>query len=167
MPIIGNGDIASVLKDRPDLLFFASGVSNSKETDESEYRREEQLIMQQDKKKHIVYFSSLCVLTSDTRYTKHKKMMENTVKSYFDKSTIIRLGNISWGNNPNTIINFFKDKIQKGETLDVQDAFRYIVDKDEFLYWVGLIPDWSCEMNVVGKRMKVVEIIDKIKSKEL
>ena len=38
--IVGNGNIAKVLKDRDDLVFFASGVSNSSCTDEKEYERE-------------------------------------------------------------------------------------------------------------------------------
>jgi len=37
--IVGSGDVASVLKDREDRVYFASGVSNSSETDESEYQR--------------------------------------------------------------------------------------------------------------------------------
>jgi hypothetical protein len=37
--IIGKGSIAKVLKDRNDLLFFASGVSNSSCIDEKEYDR--------------------------------------------------------------------------------------------------------------------------------
>jgi hypothetical protein len=35
--IIGHGDIASVILDRIDRLYFASGVSNSAETDERAY----------------------------------------------------------------------------------------------------------------------------------
>jgi hypothetical protein len=35
--IIGNGNIAKVLKDRDDLIFFASGVSNSSCEDQNEY----------------------------------------------------------------------------------------------------------------------------------
>ena len=45
--IIGNGNIARALKDidRDDLLFFASGVSNSQEDRESEYKREMELLL--------------------------------------------------------------------------------------------------------------------------
>ena len=103
--IIGNGDIASAIKDRKDLLFFASGVSNSRETRESEYRREIDLLLKQDKNSHIVYFSSLCVFYSNSRYAQHKRYMEKLVKG-FRKWTIIRLGNITWGTNPHTLINF-------------------------------------------------------------
>lgn len=45
--ILGNGDIASALRpvDRPDRLFFASGVSNSSETRLSEFNRERDLLL--------------------------------------------------------------------------------------------------------------------------
>ena len=160
MAVIGTGDIASVLPDRDDLVFFASGVSNSQETDEDEYKREEALIMQQDKNKHIVYFGSLSIFYSETRYAKHKRLMEDTIRVYFSHYTIIRIGNIDWGKNPHTIINNFREKVKKGEKLEIQDAYRYIVDKDEFLHWINLIPKWNCEINIPGKRMKIQEIVD-------
>ena len=33
------------------------------------------------------------------------------------------------------------------------------MEKDEFLHWVNMIPEFSCEMNVTGKRMKVKDIV--------
>ena|SRR3990167_3092217 len=168
MSIIGNGDIAKVLPGRKDLLFFASGVSDSKTTDESEFARERDLLLRQDKVKHLVYFSSLAVFEKDTSYFKHKRMMESLVKVHFDTWTIVRLGNIAWGSNPNTIINFLRNRIKAGLQVEIRDEYKYIVDKDEFLYWIGLIPTkWSCEMSVVGRRMKVSDIIQEIKLGEL
>ena len=113
--IVGNGDIASALKDRKGYLFFASGVSNSQEKRESEYKRERELLLKQDKKKHIVYFGSLSVFHSNTRYAKHKLKMENLVKTNFKHYTIFRVGNISWGTNPHTLINFIRNKIKNKE----------------------------------------------------
>ena len=161
MPIIGHGDIAQVLTgvDRPDRIYFCSGVSNSAETRESEYQREKDLLWEQDISKHLVYFSSLSIFYSDTRYVQHKRYMEKLVKSSFDHYTIVRMGNIAWGSNPNTLINFISNKIRTREPFDIQDVYRYVLEKDEFLYWIDLIPDWSCEMNIVGKRMKVKDIV--------
>ena len=152
---IGNGDIASVLPDRKDLLFFSSGVSNSQETRESEYKREENLLLEQDTTKHIVYFSSLSIFYSDTRYTRHKVFMEYLIKEYFKHWTIVRLGNITWGTNPNTLINWMKSHID----AEVKDEYRYVCDKEEFLHWINLIPKWNVEMNIPGRRMKVAEIV--------
>ena len=167
--IIGSGDMASALKgvDVGNKLFFASGVSNSKEVRETQYQREVDLLLEQDRNKHIIYIGSLSIFYSDTRYSQHKKHMEELVKKYFHKFTIIRIGNSTWGTNPHTIINFFKNKITRGEKLDIRDTFRYLVSKEEFLYWINLIPEWSCEMNIPGRRMKVEQIVEEIKQKKL
>lgn len=157
MAIIGRGDIASVLPERDDVLFFASGVSNSQETDESEYAREMQLLLEQNKDAHLVYFSSLAVLNGMNRYLQHKRDMEETIKANFRTHTIVRIGNIAWGTNPHTLINFLREH----PDAEVRDEYRYVVDQDEFLYWVNMIPgDWSCEMNIPGRRMKVKDIKD-------
>jgi hypothetical protein len=161
--IVGNGDIASVLKefaDIPDKLFFVSGVSNSGETRVSEYQREVNLLLEQDTSLHIVYVSSLCVFYADTMYAQHKRRMEQLIKKTFVHYTIIRIGNITWGTNPHTLLNFLRNKIRMGEPFEVQDVYRYVVDEEEFLYWLRMIPEWNCEMNIVGKKMKVQEIVD-------
>jgi len=154
--IVGSGDIASVLPERDDLLFFASGVSNSSETRESEYQREIDLLLEQDNTQHIVYFSSLAVLDGTSRYIQHKREMERLVKMCFLDYTIVRIGNITWGNNPHTLINY----LRANPDAEIRDEYRYIVDEDELLYWISLIPKWSCEMNIPGKRMKVKEVHD-------
>ena len=159
--IIGHGDIASVLPDRKNVVFFASGVSNSSETRASEYKREVDLLMRQNKNKHLVYFSSLtCFFNPGTRYARHKKRMENLVKSNFKKYTIIRMGTITWGTNPHTLINFLRNRYKSGKPLEIRKTFRYIVDTDEFLHWISLIPKWSCEMNITGRRLTVKQIVD-------
>jgi hypothetical protein len=154
--IIGDGDIASVLPERDDLIFFASGVSDSKETRNSEFRRELALMSRVDRNKHIVYFSSLSVFYSDTPYADHKLRMEQTIKKFFRRYTIIRLGNIDWGTNPNTLINY----LRAHPDAEIQDVYRWVVDKEEFLFWINLIPTWKCDMNVVGRKLKVQEIRD-------
>lgn len=161
--IVGNGDIASVLMNRDDRIYFASGVSNSSETRELEYRREINLLYtllsEENQSKRLIYFSSLCVFYSDTRYAKHKKIMEDWVRKLFPHHTILRVGNITWGSNPHTLINFIKNKIKNREPFEIQDVYRYIVEKDDFLYWIMMIPDWNCEMNITGKRMLVKDIV--------
>lgn len=157
--IVGNGDIASVLTDREEIIYFASGVSNSSEARESEYQREMKLLISLPQYSHVVYFSSLSVFYSNTRYTIHKRRMEDLVKSYFFPSTILRIGNIAWGTNPHTLINFISNKIRTREPFEVQDVYRYVLEKDEFLHWIDLIPEWSCEMNIIGRRMKVKDIV--------
>jgi UDP-2-acetamido-2,6-beta-L-arabino-hexul-4-ose reductase len=155
--VVGDGDIASVLPARDDLLFFASGVSDSSCVDEHRYDREARLLLSQDSRAHIVYFSSLAVFFADTRYTKHKRYMEVLVRENFPSWTIVRLGNITWGKNPSTLINYLKTHPK----AKLRDEYRYVTDKDEFLYWVNSIPAWNCEMNIVGERMKVKTVKEK------
>lgn len=154
MSKIGSGDIASVLPDRDDLLFFASGVSNSQETDEAQYLREVDLLLAQSRHAHLVYFSSLAIFYSDTRYTRHKLFMEDRIKARFPAHNIIRIGNITWGDNPNTLINY----LAAHPGTEIRDEYRYIVDIEEFMHWINLIPAWNCELNIPGRRMKVADI---------
>ncbi len=155
--VIGDGDIASVLPERDDLLFFASGVSNSQCKDERAYDREVRLLLRQDDRAHIVYFSSLAVMWSDTRYFQHKRYMETLVRENFPNWTILRLGNIDFGENPNTLINYLRAHPE----AEVKDEWRYICSKDELLHWVERIPAWNAELNVPGQRMKVKDIREK------
>lgn len=163
--IVGRGDIATALQEAPgcfqnapERLFFASGVSNSLETRESEYQREKDLLATMPRDIPIVYFSSLAIFYSKTRYTQHKLEMEALIKE-FPAYCIIRLGNITFGRNPHTLINHFRTQYQSGKPLEIQNVYRYIVDKDEFLHWVSLIPDFNCEINAPGRRMKVKDVV--------
>lgn len=156
--ILGNGTIGSVLKDREDRLYFASGVSNSSETRESEYQREKDLLAQQDRNQHIVYFSTLSVFYKQSRYTQHKLEMEALIKE-FPHYTIMRLGNPVFGNNLNHLVPYLRDKIRKKEKFEIRDVYRYPLEKAEFLHWVDLIPEWNCEISVTGRFTKVKDII--------
>lgn len=165
--IIGNGDIAKILKpiDTNSLIFFASGVSNSKETRGSEFRREKDLLFDfyntaLEEQKRLVYFGSLSIFYNKNEYAQHKKRMEQYVKM-FPNWTIIRIGNITFGTNPHTIINSMRNQLARGENLEIQDTFRYMVDENELLYWISMIPDWNAEMNITGKRMSINEIVEK------
>ena len=167
--ITGHGDIAQALAeaDLGDKLFFASGVSNSQETRESEYQREKDLLLAQDRTRHVVYFGSLSIFYADGRYQQHKKEMEQLVRDNFPHYSIIRIGNITWGDNPHTIINFFKEKIQSGEPFEVRDDYRYIVTKQDFLDCVNSLPDTNVEKNLMGERVKVATIVKRIKEGQL
>lgn len=153
---IGRGNVASVLPERDDLFFFASGVSNSLCTDEVEFKRERDLLLDQYTGSHIVYFSSLSIFYKDSPYTRHKLDMEAMVKENFPKYCIVRLGNLAWDTNPRTLIQYLKDHPE----AEIRDEYRYVISKDEFLWWISLIPKWSVEMNCPGMRMKVGEIHD-------
>lgn len=158
--ILGHGDISTALTDREDVLFFACGVSNSKESLPHEYEREMRLLMNQDKSKHIVYFSSLCIYYAKTEYARHKRIMENTIRNHWNSYTIVRIGNIDWGKNPNTLVNYLKAH----PDAKIQNVYRHIVSIDEFKYWMAhILVGQKNEMNIPGKMWFVPELAETLK----
>jgi hypothetical protein len=161
--IIGKGDVASVLNDREGAIFFASGVSKSSETNEAEFNREIELLGKQDRTKCLFYFSSIALDDSSkvgNRYLAHKATMELVIKSNFPNYNIIRIGNITWGNNPNTFINYIRNKIKNGEPVEIKDEFKYLIDKEQLLLLTDNLPlIGQNTISVFGKMAKVKELI--------
>lgn len=158
--IIGLGDISRAIIDRPDVTFFAAGVSNSQCTDADQFQREVDLLLDQRRSTHIVYFSSLCIYYSSTEYADHKRYMEWVIKQHFPYYTICRIGNIAWGKNPTTLINYLKSH----PGAKIEQVYRHILSKNEFQYWMGLIPvGRNSEMNMPGLRVWVPELMREIK----
>ena len=162
--IIGRGDIASVLNDRDGAIFFVSGVSNSNETRESEFIREIELLDKQDKSKCLFYLSSISVddidKVSKNKYLQHKRTMELLIKSNFENYNIIRIGNITWGSNPNTFINYIKNKKSKGESVEIKDEYKYVIDKEQLLLLTDNLPlTGQNTICVFGRMAKVKELI--------
>jgi UDP-2-acetamido-2,6-beta-L-arabino-hexul-4-ose reductase len=160
--IIGRGDIASILNDREGAIFFASGVSKSTETEESEFKREIELLDKQDKTKCLFYFSTIALddLSKNSEYHNHKRKMELLIKSNFKNYNIIRIGNITWGSNPNTFINYIKNKKSKGEPVEIKDEYKYVIDKEQLLLLTDNLPligqNTIC---VFGRMAKVAELV--------
>ena len=160
--IVGKGDIASVLNDRDGAIFFASGVSNSNETRDSEFMREIELLDKQDRSKCIFYFSSITLddMSKNSQYLQHKRSMELLVKSNFENYNIIRIGNITWGSNPNTFINYIKNKKSKGESVEIKDEYKYVIDKEQLLLLTDNLPlTGQNTICVFGRMAKVKELI--------
>ena len=160
--IVGRGDIASVLNDRDGAIFFVSGVSNSNETRESEFMREIKLLDKQDKTKCIFYFSSIALddMSKNSQYLQHKRNMEFLIKSNFENYNIIRIGNITWGSNPNTFINYIKNKKSKGEPVEIKDEYKYIIDKEQLVLLTDNLPlTGQNTICVFGRMAKVVELV--------
>jgi hypothetical protein len=160
--IVGRGDIASVLNDRAGAIFFVSGVSNSNETRESEFIREIELLDKQDKTKCLFYLSSIAVddMSKNSQYLQHKRKMELLIKSNFENYNIIRIGNITWGNNPNTFINYIKNKKSKGESVEIKDEYKYVIDKEQLILLTDNLPlTGQNTICVFGRMAKVAELV--------
>ena len=162
--IVGKGDIASVLNDREGTIFFASGVSNSNETNDSEFMREIELLDKQDRTKCLFYFSSISVddnqKVGGNKYLQHKLRMETLIKSNFENYNIIRIGNITWGSNPNTFINYIKNKIKNGEPVEIKDEYKYMIDKEQLVLLTNNLPlIGQNQISVFGRMAKVAELV--------
>jgi hypothetical protein len=160
--IVGRGDIASVLNDRDGAIFFVSGVSKSTETKESEFMREMELLDKQDKTKCLFYFSTIALddLSKNSQYLQHKRKMELLIKSNFENYNIIRIGNITWGNNPNTFINYIKNKKNKGESVEIKDEYKYMIDKEQLVLLTDNLPlTGQNTICVFGRMAKVAELV--------
>lgn len=139
--IVGNGLIANLFKDsdRENVIFFASGVSNSLETKIEEFLREENLIrktMEENPNKIFVYFSTCSVYDSSktgSDYVLHKLKMEQIIKNYCKKYLILRVSNaVGKGGNPNLLMNYLVRSIHNNETINVHTkATRNLIDAED------------------------------------
>jgi len=125
---IGGGIIAKSMRGMStDATIFASGVSNSACTDTSEFLRERDLILAQDHRKKIVYFStcSLSDASETNAYICHKLEMEKLISERFDNWLVLRLPTVvGSGGNPNNFFNFIASTLKRGDTLYVQSKVR-------------------------------------------
>lgn len=159
--VIGSGDVAKAIVDRDEFTFFASGVSNSLETKPSEFKRERDLLMATHRNNTLVYFSTLSIYHKDTPYTAHKRAMEALIRKTFPNYIIIRLGNILWGSNPHTFINFFKKQLKAGRKIRTTNDIKYLLTKQEFQYHLSnLKPYTKMTLNIMGTPMKPQQVLN-------
>jgi len=165
--IIGNGDIAQALNDRDGAIFFASGVSDSSCTDSDQFNRERDLLMSalwdsMDHRKCLFYFSSIAIFEThrESIYLEHKKEMEQLIRDSYSNYNIIRIGNIDWGSNPNTFLNYLRNKKKNGESINVFNEMKYMISQKELLLITDNIPlNGRNEINVFGKMAMVADLI--------
>lgn len=155
--IIGNGDVAKALNNRDGFIFFASGVSNSNEKRMTEFEREEHLLSQFFGTDFcLVYFSSISIYLKQSEYTAHKLMMEDLVRQEFRNHCIIRLGNITWGENPNTFINYIKAHPE----AEIRDEWKFMINEQQFVLITDNIPRFGKhEISVFGEMKKVKDCL--------
>lgn len=139
--IVGDGLIASLFTkhDRDNVIFFASGVSNSLETREEEFLREENLIREtiaENPDKIFLYFSTCSIYDSsktESQYVLHKLKMEQIIAQLCPKYLVLRLSNaVGKGGNPNLLMNYLVRSAQSGETINVHTkATRNLIDTED------------------------------------
>ena len=139
--IIGNGLIANLFRenDRENVVFFASGVSNSLETDKSAFQREENLIrktIKENPNKIFIYFSTCSIYDSSkngSSYVNHKLKMEQIVEELANQFLILRVSNaVGKGGNPNLLMNYLVNAFHQEKEITVHTlATRNLIDADD------------------------------------
>ena len=175
--IIGSGMIASAFESYrhcDSILIFASGVSNSQNTNKQEFLREKKLLLKtinENIDKTIVYFStcSIDALKSNSQaYIVHKLEMERIVSENCKFFYIFRLPQVAGKTNSPTFARFMFNVIQKNIYFklnqyssrnlilvrDVYEISKYIIDNKHYINEVTNI--------AAAKNYLVHEIVSRI-----
>lgn len=136
--IIGKGLIGSSFQDvdQDNVIFFASGVSNSLETDTSQFDREEQLVLSTIANfptKQFVYFSTCSIYDSskhDSAYVLHKLHIEEIIKTNCHNFLILRISNaVGKGGNSALLMNYLAASIKQNIPISIyKNAARNLID---------------------------------------
>lgn len=142
--VVGNGMMAQAFSGYAQstrIVIFASGVSNSLETDPREFSREQNLLAEvrnANPQALLVYFSTCSVEDADRRntpYVRHKLAMESFLASSPGKWLVFRLPLvIGRGHRGATFAQFLYQKISGGQSFEIwANATRYPIDVDDVL----------------------------------
>lgn len=136
--IIGTGLIAKAFgqHDKEEVIFFASGVSNSLETDQRQFDREKCLILNtinSHPTKLFIYFSTCSIYDPskyESAYVLHKLHMEQLIKNECNSFLILRISNaVGNGGNPNLLMNYLAKTIKLKESVTIyKKAKRNLID---------------------------------------
>lgn len=137
--IVGNGLVANSIRELeveyPNVVFFASGVSNSVNPTEEEFEREKRLLSNfYSNKNRLVYFSTCSVfdktLLGHSKYVYHKLQMESLINKNFKEYIILRLPTlVGKTKNPNTLFNYFLNKLRLNEDISIyKNSNRFLFD---------------------------------------
>ncbi len=126
-------------RDNEEIVIFASGVSDSSNTDAVAFKRELNLILEtikNNKGKLFVYFSTCSISDRSmlrSSYVCHKVKMEDFILGHCPKFLIFRITNpIGHTNNTHTVVNYFIKNIIEKHKFDVwEKASRNIIDLDD------------------------------------
>ncbi len=172
--IVGKGLIANLFTevDLDEVVFFASGVSNSSETRKGEFLREQNLVedtLANNPEKLFVYFSTCSIYDSskyNSLYVLHKLHIEEIIKQKAKHFLILRVSNaVGRGGNPNLLMNYISRQILNDQELVVhQQATRNLIDVEDVknitMKYIAS-KDWNKIINVAyTENFNILEIIE-------
>lgn len=177
--VVGNGMLAKAFgafKDNSEVVIFASGVSNSKEISDDNFKREEDLldkVINENSKSLIVYFST-CSIYDDsvnkTEYVLHKIRMEEQLKKHH-KFYVFRLPQVVGKTQSPTLVRVLfqsilankEIRINKNSTrnlIGVIDVFKivsYLIENNLFINEVTNVasPDSEFVFDIVSMMAEI------------
>jgi len=172
--VVGDGMLATAFlqagaENWPHII-FASGVSNSLETDPAEFLKEMNLLLSyKDTELTLIYFSTVSVFDlslAKSPYILHKLEIEKLIEQNFKRYLILRLPIVvGKSSNPHTLTNFLYQSIVHERPFKVyQNATRYLLDLDDVVKLVTLLVRKSVSNLkldlVLDNKMAVTAIID-------
>lgn len=139
--IVGHGLVASAfigsVFDSDQYILFASGVSNSTESNDAAFIREVALLNQYlTKNKTLIYFSTTSIFDptkKDTAYIRHKLNIEHLIMASVEWYMIVRLPIlIGHSKNAFTLVNFMVNAIREKRQIQLHSkACRHLLDVDD------------------------------------
>lgn len=140
--VVGNGMIAkrfSRFAGDAGRLIFASGVSNSSNTDEAAFKKEADLLLQEmggHPDATVIYFSTCSIYDpslQQSAYVLHKLKMEELIKNVSKSFIIFRVSNpVGFTGNVHTLLNYFIEHLLSYTSFTVwQYASRNLIDLDD------------------------------------
>ncbi|WP_291122032.1 NAD-dependent epimerase/dehydratase family protein [Empedobacter sp. UBA7620] len=181
--IVGKGLIANLFTevDLDEVVFFASGVSNSSETRKGEFLREQNLVedtLANNPEKLFVYFSTCSIYDSskyNSLYVLHKLHIEEIIKQKAKHFLILRVSNaVGRGGNPNLLMNYISRQILNDQELVVhQQATRNLIDVEDVknitMKYIAS-KDWNKIINVAYTEnfniLEIIEVFEQILNKK-
>jgi UDP-2-acetamido-2,6-beta-L-arabino-hexul-4-ose reductase len=167
--IVGNGLIASGFKsskeDYSKYIIFASGVSNSKESNSKEYDREKKIIIEtinNNKKLKFIYFSSILTGIINNEYYNQKLENEKLIEKNCSNYIIFRVPQIIGKlGNPNNLINYFKDCINSKKEITIyNNTQRSLIDIEDLVNVVNYCKEKvNCKI-LNFSYVKKIEVLD-------
>jgi hypothetical protein len=172
--IIGDGLLARAFKNTntsyDDCVIFASGVSNSNETNGKSFEREKELILTTIKEYgdlKFIYFSSVLAGLVNKDYYNHKVDVEKLIRFKSNNYIIFNLPQIiGFGGNGNTLVNSIKESIiNDKEILIFDNVKRVLLDVSDLVRIVDYFKDTvNCRAITISniERLSVLEITNLI-----
>ena len=147
--IVGNGMMATACKaiDRSNVIFFASGVSDSGETSRNAFARESNLLDSYIcyKDKILVYFGTSTI--NDSVYSQHKQKMCDKAKTA-ERHIVLNLSQVvGRGGNANNFFNNIFTALTNGGEIKTCPVYRSLIDVDDIIR----VLEWLLDNHLYGE----------------